>query len=84
MKTWITSPRPALGGKKKDIMLFIDQYWIDNWTSPSMSAIAEHVGLASKATVNTHLNDLVRLGYLERKQIDDKEVGPRVLYRRAV
>lgn len=58
------------------IMRFIDCYWMDHWTSPTVREIATHVS-RSPAVVHTHLRQLVWTGKLERHQPSPA----RVLYR---
>lgn len=58
---------------------FIDAYWLENWTSPTVREIGEHMGWASSSTAHSHLVGLVRMGYLEEQRLSEK----RVLYRRA-
>lgn len=65
------------GSRDKEILSFIDDYWDDNWTSPTVREIGRAVGLASPASVAWHLSDLVRKGMLVRKELS----GRRVLYR---
>lgn len=63
------------------ILAFIEDYWTTNWTSPSMREIANAIGISSPSTVYVHINGLVRDGYLERKEIPNGRVAPRVIYR---
>lgn len=63
------------------IVLFIDDYWISNWTSPSYREIGRAVGLRSPSSVAGQLNRLVAAGILERKEIGERRIGRRVLYR---
>lgn len=65
--------------RQKQILIFIAEYWEENWTSPAVREIAAAVGLSSASTVHVHLENMVRDGHLERKTISTY----RVLYRPA-
>lgn len=56
---------------------FIEAYRLENWTSPSVAEIAAEVG-HSKSTIHYYLMKLVRLGILERKELDYHRVVYRV------
>lgn len=63
--------------RQNEIAYFIDRFWEENWTSPTVREICRETGLSSPSTVYVHLKTMVERGILERKQ-----VGSRVLYRR--
>lgn len=65
--------------REAQIVRFIDGYWHECWSSPSVREIAAHCGLSSPSTVYVHLEKLVRRGVLERTRLSDR----RVPYRRA-
>jgi len=56
----------ALSGKRQQILDFIAQCLRERGYPPSVREIGEAVGLASSATVHTHLAVLQRQGYLVR------------------
>ncbi len=56
----------ALSGKRQEILEFIGACLRDRGYPPSVREIGEAVGLASSATVHTHLAVLQREGYLQR------------------
>ncbi len=56
----------VLSGKRKQILTFIADSQRDRGYPPSVREIGEAVGLASSATVHTHLAVLQREGYLSR------------------
>ena len=59
-----------------EIARFIDSFWSDHWTSPTVREIAQEVGLSSPATVHVYLKQMVQAGILE-----EHKIGRRVLYR---
>jgi SOS-response transcriptional repressor LexA len=69
-RQWVTA-------RQWQILDFIHEYWIENWTSPTVREIMEVAGLASSSTIAKHLENLVRMGMLERKRLS----AGRVLYR---
>ena len=56
----------VLSGKRQQILTFIADSQRDRGYPPSVREIGEAVGLASSATVHTHLAVLQREGYLSR------------------
>jgi repressor LexA len=56
----------VLSGKRQQILTFIAERQRDRGYPPSVREIGEAVGLASSATVHTHLAVLQREGYLVR------------------
>jgi len=56
----------ALTGKRLEILEYISECLRDRGYPPSVREIGEAVGLASSATVHTHLAVLQREGYLQR------------------
>src|SRR5271154_3500375 len=56
----------VLSGKRLQILNFIADCQRDRGYPPSVREIGEAVGLASSATVHTHLAVLQREGYLSR------------------
>ncbi len=56
----------VLSGKRRQILTFIADCQRDRGYPPSVREIGEEVGLASSATVHTHLAVLQREGYLSR------------------
>ena len=56
----------VLSGKRKQILTFIADSQRDRGYPPSVREIGQEVGLASSATVHTHLAVLQREGYLSR------------------
>ena len=64
--------------RQQRIADFIERYWEENWTSPSIREIGREIGLSSPSSVHVHLRAMVRKGILERKDVSEK----RVLYRR--
>jgi repressor LexA len=56
----------VLSAKRQQILTFIAEAQRDRGYPPSVREIGEHVGLASSATVHTHLAVLQREGYLVR------------------
>jgi repressor LexA len=56
----------ALTGKRREILDFIARSQRDRGYPPSVREIGDAVGLASSATVHTHLAVLQREGYLRR------------------
>jgi DNA-binding IclR family transcriptional regulator len=58
------------------ILNFIDGYWGENWTSPTVEEIAAHVG-RSKSNTHRYLLDMTRERLLVGKQLSPS----RVLYR---
>jgi repressor LexA len=56
----------TLSGKRLEILEYISQCLRDRGYPPSVREIGEAVGLASSATVHSHLAVLQREGYLER------------------
>jgi repressor LexA len=56
----------VLSGKRKQILTFIADSQRDRGYPPSVREIGHEVGLASSATVHTHLAVLQREGYLTR------------------
>jgi repressor LexA len=61
-----TSMAEVLSGKRQQILTFIADSQRDRGYPPSVREIGEAVGLASSATVHTHLAVLQREGYLSR------------------
>lgn len=61
------------------LLSYIDAYWAEQYTSPSVREIAAHLG-CSVSNAHYHLGHLVRKGLLERIDVSDR----RVLYRRVV
>lgn len=55
------------------IIGFIDGYWIENWTSPSVREIAAYVGLSISST-HYRLHKLVDMCLLERKELSSQRV----------
>lgn len=56
----------ALSGKRQQILEYIGECLRDRGYPPSVREIGEAVGLASSATVHSHLAVLQREGYLQR------------------
>ena len=56
----------ALSGKRREILEYIGECLRERGYPPSVREIGEAVGLASSATVHSHLALLQREGYLER------------------
>jgi repressor LexA len=56
----------VLSGKRQEILEFIAECLRERGYPPSVREIGEAVGLASSATVHTHLAVLQREGYLQR------------------
>lgn len=63
--------------RHRQILSFIDYYWFENWTSPTVREIGNAVGLSSSSAVHSNLMQLTRAGYLERKRLS----SARTLYR---
>lgn len=63
--------------RQREILSFIDYYWLENWTSPTVREIGNAVGLSSSSAVHSNLMQLTRAGYLERKRLS----SARTLYR---
>lgn len=64
--------------RERRILDYIERYWVENWTSPSVREIAREVGLASTDSVHRYLLEMTRKGMLERRDVS----SARVLYRR--
>lgn len=64
--------------QEQKIILFIERYWQQNWTSPTVREIGAHMGWSSSATVARRLSRMVSSGMLERKTLGRS----RVLYRK--
>lgn len=62
----VTEAKARLGGKREQILQFIDQQLRERGYPPSVREIGEAVGLNSSSTVHSHLATLQRLGYLRR------------------
>jgi hypothetical protein len=58
-------PRRATG-RKQQILEFIERYRTQHEYPPTVREIGGAVGLASPATVHSHLVDLIEMGALER------------------
>ena len=58
--------------RQKDILTFIKKYIARNGYSPSIREIGAHVNLNSPATVHTHIQNLIELGYLKREENSHK------------
>lgn len=56
---------------------FLRSYWEQNWTSPTVREIAQHMGWTSPSTAHQFLQDAERDGFIETKRLSDR----RVLYR---
>ena len=52
--------------RQRQVLMFIEQQIRDRGYPPSVREIGEAVGLTSPSTVHSHLNTLVRLGFLRR------------------
>ena len=59
------------------LLSYIESYWFENWTSPTVREIGNALGLASPATVHDYLERLVVEGHLEVRRVSAR----RVLYR---
>lgn len=62
--------------RQQEIVHFIESFWDEHWTSPTVAQIAEAIGVKSKDTIHHHLMKMVDEGILERRKI-----GARVIYR---
>lgn len=63
--------------KRERLLTFIDNFWIENWTSPTVREIGKWMGWTSTATTHYHLKKLVDESFLSYR-----ETPSRVLYRR--
>lgn len=66
--------------RQLQVLNFIEDYWTENWTSPTYQEIANGIGVSSKATSYDIVQRLVRHGFLERKDISRRRVLYRVRY----
>ena len=62
--------------RHQQIVRFIESYWHENWMSPTVREIAEACGMSSSSSAHYRLEQMTRLGILERRR-----VGARVVYR---
>lgn len=53
---------------KRDICVFITDYYEKNGTSPIIREICEAVGLSSTSTVHKHIQDLIEEGFIEEDE----------------
>jgi repressor LexA len=67
--------------RERDIVLYINEYWQNNWTSPTVREIGMHLGIASPATVHYHLRRLTERGVLQSRKLSSRRVLYRVYYR---
>ena len=63
--------------RQRRIVEYIDAYWEENWTSPTVREIMAKVGLSSTSSVQGQLTRMTLMGVLECKRLP----GRRVLYR---
>ncbi len=61
-----------LSTRQNEILIFIKKYIAQNNFSPSIREIGAHVNLNSPATVHTHVNNLIKNGYLKRNMNNHK------------
>lgn len=61
----------------RKLRAFLESYWEENWTSPTVREIADHMGWTSPATAHEFLYGAERDGFVEAKRLSDR----RVLYR---
>ena len=52
--------------RQEDVLKFIKKYIVEHGYPPSIREIGEALGLSSPATVHSHLNRLVKNGYLKK------------------
>jgi len=64
--------------RRAALIAFIDVYWRDNWTSPTVREIGKAMDW-SPSNAHVHLQNLVNEGFLESKRLSRN----RVLYRRS-
>jgi SOS-response transcriptional repressor LexA len=65
------------GISDREILLFIDKSWRDNWTSPTVRELMVFMDCSSPSSALRRLRHLVRIGVLERRKVGSN----RVLYR---
>jgi SOS-response transcriptional repressor LexA len=63
--------------RQQRIASFIDRYWEEHWTSPSVREVAREAKLRSSSSAHLLLTQMVRAGILECKRVG----RTRVLYR---
>lgn len=67
--------------KQKQIFDFIKNYINENGYPPSVRDIGEGLDLSSPATVHAHINNLVKLGYLNKGDLKKRAISINEKYR---
>lgn len=67
--------------KQKQIFDFIKNYINENGYPPSVRDIGEGLELSSPATVHAHINNLVKLGYLNKGDLKKRAISINEKYR---
>jgi len=60
-----SSSLPRVGDRKFDVLLAIQNHWQGARFGPTVEELRLDVGLESRSTVQFHINDLLRDGYVE-------------------
>ncbi|RME89197.1 MAG: repressor LexA [Anaerolineae bacterium] len=58
--------RKGLGERHKKILAFLEEYQAENQYPPTIREIGEHTGITSTSVVNYYLDQLERMGLIER------------------
>ena len=59
------------------LIAYLEEYWVSNWTSPTVREVMTHMGWTSASTAHNFLRDARRDGFIETMHLSSR----RVLYR---
>lgn len=63
-----------LTNKQKEILTYIKKFYAENKYPPSVRQIGSSLNLSSPATVHTHINNIIKKGYLRRSPYSNKAI----------
>lgn len=54
--------------RQRDVLIFINNYWLENHCAPTMRIISKALGLSSHSNIHRIVHRLVKDGYLSMKR----------------
>ena len=54
--------------RQRDVLIFINNYWLENHCAPTMRIISKALGLSSHSNIHRIVHSLVKDGYLSMKR----------------
>ena len=63
--------------REQDVLMFINQFYLDNGYRPTLRDIAKELGMNSTSNSTFYIKNLTRKGWLTRDRFQSRTVAPR-------